>query len=378
MLYTLFLLIGICALIGESIVLWLWIGSEWNCTTKQIPSYAPKTCVIVPCKGSTNEFNENVKALCNQNYDHYSVIFVIDSKHDPAYSLLRKLIKATPNAKIKIADWYPTCSGKIAALLTGIKTARDVEVYVFADSDMRPHVEWLRYLVSPLNQKLIGATTGYRWYFPTDLKSSILSTWNLAGISFLSHPRFNYTWGGSTAIKKHLYDELKIKDKWTQGFSDDLILSKCVKNAGYMIQFIPPCIVESYDDTKIRILLQWGTNQYTWVKWYYPSIWILSCIGLVGLKLVTLLGIVLIVTGILVPGILMLLTIIFEIGFGILGYRKCTNTMLYPKERFGSSLRYGFIMPIVFFIISYNFIASLFKKTIIWNNRSYKKKDIQV
>jgi cellulose synthase/poly-beta-1,6-N-acetylglucosamine synthase-like glycosyltransferase len=378
MLYELLLLLGICALLGEIIFLWLWIGGEWKSQKKPIPSYSPKTCVIVPCKGTTNDFNENVKAICNQNYNHYSVVFVIDSKQDPAYTSLQDLCKTTTNSTIKITDRNPTCSGKIAALLTGIKTAGDLDVYVFADSDIRPHSEWLRYLVSYLNQDTIGVTTGYRWYFPSDFKSSLLSTWNLAGISFLGHPRLNYTWGGSTAIKKHLFDTLDIKQQWAQGFSDDLILTKCVKNAGYMVKFIPQCIVESYDDAKIRTFLQWGTTQYTWVKWYYPSLWFLSCIGLVGLKVVTLLGIVLISVGLLLPGLIMVSTIVFEICFGLLGFRQCKKIMIYPPQRIGTSLKYGLIMPLVFFLISYNFITSFFKKTIVWKDQCYKKKDIHL
>ncbi len=376
MLYSLFLILGILAIMGEIVFLFLWISALWISKKDSFHSYSPKTCVIVPCKGVTKDFSKNIKAICYQNYKDYKIIFVIDSPKDPAYKILKDLLKKNLNVRLEIADFYDTCSGKIAALIKGIETAGDVDVYVFADSDIRPHRDWLRYLVSYLNEKKIGAATGFRWYFPHDLKSSLLSTWNLASISFLFHPMFNYTWGGSTAIKKQLFKELDIENKWKYGFSDDLILTKIVKNAGYKIKFIPKCIVESFDDADIHTFLRWGNIQFTWVKWYYPTIWIISFIGIVGLKILTILGLVLIISGFIIPGLLMLSTIFFEIIYGSLGFVICRKIMWYPKERFGFMLKYALLMPVAFFLISYNFLASLLKNSIIWKDRKYKKSDL--
>ena len=367
---------GLLAITGELIFIFLWIGTD-QITKKTIaPSYTPKVSIIVPCKGISKEFNDNIKAICNQNYENYNLIFVIDSFEDPVYSTLVKLIKKNSKARLEFADDIKECSGKIAALLKGIEKAGNVDVYVFADSDIRPHRDWLRHLVSNLNNKKIGATTGYRWYFPHDLTSSLLSTWNLAGISFLFYPRLNYTWGGSTAITKKIFDDLDIKNKWKFGFSDDLLLTKAVKNAGLKIKFIPQCLVESFDDVKIRAFLSWGTTQYTWVKWYYPSIWLLSFIGLVGLKFLTLFGIVSILIGFIGSGLMMISTVLFEMIYGWLGFNICKKNMLYQEERYGSSITYALIMPIAFFFISFNFFTSLLKKNIVWKGRSYQKKDI--
>jgi len=377
MLYLILLLLGILAISGEMMFIFFWISAKQISKKEKISFYAPKTCVIVPCKGVTKDFKNNIKAICNQNYKDYTIIFVTDSSTDPAYKKLKQFVNKNPKVSIEIVDSYDNkCSGKIAALLKGIQIAGEVDVYVFADSDIRPHKEWLRNLVYSLNTEKIGATTGFRWYFPHGFKSSLLSTWNLASISLLFNPILNYAWGGSTGIRRQLFRELDIETKWRYGFSDDLILTTTVKNAGYKIKFVPKCIVESFDDSDINTFIKWGNIQYTWVKWYYPSIWISSFIGLVGVKFLTLLGIILIITGFILPGLLMLSTILFEMIFGLLGFVICKKIMHYPAKRFGYAIKYALIMPIAFFFISYNFLASLFKNSIVWKRKTYRKSDL--
>ena len=372
MIYIILLILGILAILGELLFIFLWVGTRWTYRKEPTSSYSPTACVIVPCKGVDKNFRENINAICNQNYKNYKIIFVTDSTKDPAYSELKDIISNNQKAKIEIAEIIKGCSGKIAALIKGIKTSDDVDVYVFADSDIKPHKDWLRYLISHLNEKKVGATTGFRWYFPHDLRSSFISTWNLASILSIMYGAFNYAWGGSTAISKKLFEELNIEKKWKRGFSDDLILTKAVKQAGLKIKFVPKCVVESTDDTDIHTFFKWGTTQYTWVRWYYPSVWIISFIGIVGLKFLTLLGIGLLITGVILPGLLMISTIFFEMLYGWLGFSTFKKTMWYPKERHGFALAYTIMMPAIFFLISYNMLASLFKREIVWKGRKYR------
>lgn len=373
MVYILLLMLGFLVILGELIFIFLWIGAQWISKNPIVSSYNPRVSIIVPCKGINKEFQKNILAISNQDYKYFKLIFVIDSYDDPAYNELIKLFRKNSKAKIEFADSIEGCSGKIAALIKGVRSSGDVDVYVFADSDIRPHRDWLRYLVSPLDKEKIGGTTGFRWYFPYDFKSSLLSTWNLASILFLFYNSLNYAWGGSTAIRKQLFMELDIETKWRHGFSDDLILTKVVKNAGYKIKLIPKCIVESFDEADIHTFLKWGSTQFTWVKWYYPSIWIISFIGLVGIKILTFFGVVLILTGFTLPGLLMISSIFFEMIFGWFGIFILKNNMWYTKKRHGSVIVYLIMMPIAFYLMSYNFLTSLFKKKIVWKEREYLK-----
>jgi len=373
MLYDICLMLGIIAILGEVLLIFSWIGRRWRYRKERITSYSPEVHIIVPCKGTTKNFRENIQAICNQDYRDYKIVFVTDSAKDPAYKELKEIISNYPTARIEISDFIAGCSGKISALIKGVKTADDIDVYVFADSDIRPHKDWLRYLVSYLKEDEIGATTGYRWYSPHDLTSLLLSTWNSTCISSLFSHRVNFTWGGSTAISKKLFDELHIADEWRRGLSDDLILSKAVKDAGYKIKFVPECIVESYGEESIREFMKWGTRQFTMVRWYYPSLWIISFIIVTGLKFLNFLGVFLLLIGFTLPGLLLISPIFLDMIVGWQRHITFKKIMCYPKEKFGSTLAYIGITPIVYFLIAYNIISSLLKNEIEWGGRKYQK-----
>lgn len=371
--YLLFLILGMLAVFVEVSLLYAWVSARFRNKKEKAPTYNPKTCVILPCKGVEKNFKENVKAISNQDYKNYKVIFVTDSKDDPAYKTLKEMFSKNSKISIIVSEFIEGCSGKISALINGIKNTGDVEVYVFADSDIKPHKKWLSLLVSYLDNDDVGATTGYRWYFPFDLKSLFVSCWNMANSISLFYGSYNFAWGGSTAIKKKLFDKLNIEEEWKKGFSDDLILTKIVKNAGYKIKFLPECISESPVDGNIWSFVKWGTRQLTWVRWYFPSIWMVSVIGAVALKIATIFGFVLLVAGYILPGLLMVSTIFFEIISGWLAHSTFRKNMGYPKDLFGSSFSYAMMMPIVFFVLAYNNLASIFKTEIKWGGRIYRK-----
>ena len=120
---------------------------------KKYYEYFPKVGVIVPCKNLIMGFEENINALCTLDYPSYDIVFVIDSKIDPVYNILKEICKKCEHARIIISDYKEKCSGKISALITGVDQIGDVEVYVFADCDIKPHKIWLKKLVSFLSEK---------------------------------------------------------------------------------------------------------------------------------------------------------------------------------------------------------------------------------
>ena len=368
---------GILLISGEIILIPLWFKTLKHCKKEKLPSYYPKTCIIVPCKGVEKNFRKNIQAICNQNYKKYNIVFVTDSPKDPAYKPLKDMAVGNPKIKIQISDYIQGCSGKISALIKGIKTSGDVEVYVFADADIKPHKDWLRYLVSYLNDEKTGATTGYRWYFPHNLKSYLISIWNALGIVALFYNKSNYTWGGSTAIKKKLFEKLDIETKWRKGFSDDLILTKELKKAGYRIKFVPQCIVESSADDIIHTFMQWGTRQFTLVQWYFPKFRILSLSALFGITLFMALGILLVSFGFVLPGLLILFWIFLATLFGWLIVITLRKLMCYPKERLGSNVVYFVMMPLALFLMTCNIFVSCFKRQILWHERLYRKSDVE-
>jgi len=365
--------LGFIGVLGECCIISLWFLAYRRTKQWMFSPYAPFTFVIVPCKGIGPGFADNIQGFLLQNYPAYKLVFIVDSEEDPAYHTIQQLIKNFPHANLILTEMVSGCSGKVAALLTGLKEADTAEVLVFADCDIKPDPHWLQHIVVPLQDKTIGAITGYRWYFPTNLKTLLISAWNMASIVFMFYPSSTFAWGGSMAITKRVFDELSIKEKWKTAFSDDLVLTLAVKKAGYKIFLQPKCIMESPPETSIRSFIRWGTRQYTWVRWYYPMFWIGSFVGFIGAQVIIILGLLLLFLGYYLVGFLLCSMILLELLYGWLGISILPRTMVYPKERYPTRVGYALFTPVVFVLLALNSFLSALKQEIQWAGRTYRK-----
>jgi len=366
-------ILGIIGVLGECCIISLWLVAYQKTKKRRFPAYAPYASVIVPCKGTGQGFSENIQGFLSQDYPGYELVFVVDSKDDSAYSSIQQLIDNKPQAHLVLTDQVSGCSGKVAALLTGLGFTEKAEVLVFADCDIKPDHHWLQNIVVPLQDPTIGTTTGYRWYFPTNLKTLLISSWNMASIVFMFYPSSTFAWGGSMAIRKNLFDDLRIKEKWSTAFSDDLVLTLAVKKAGYTILLQPKCIMESPPETSIRSFIRWGTRQYTWVRWYYPVFWIGSFVGFIGAQVIIALGFLLLLLGYYLPGLFLCSMILLEILYGWLGISILPKTMVYPTDRYPSRIGYALLTPVVFVLLALNSFLSAMKQEIQWAGRTYRK-----
>jgi len=367
------IILGIIGMLGESIIISLWIVAYRKTKKRVFSPYFPFASVLVPCKDLGPGFLENIQGFLSQEYPRYELTFVVDSKEDPAYRVLQQQIQNTFPARVVLTKPVAGCSGKVAALLTGLDFTEQAEVLVFADSDIKPDTHWLENIVCPLQDEIIGATTGYRWYFPSNLKTLLISSWNMASIVFMFFPSSTFAWGGSMAIRKKVFDTLGIKEKWGTAFSDDLVLTTTVKKAGYTIFLQPKCIMESPPETSIRRFIHWGTRQYTWVRWYYPVFWVGSFVGFIGAQVIIALGLLLIFFGYLFPGFFLSSLFLFELLYGWMGICLLPKTMSYPEECYSSQIGYALLTPLVFLLLAYNAFTSAFTREIHWAGRTYKK-----
>ena len=125
--------------------------------------YAPRSSIIVPCKGIPKNFGKNLEGFLELDYQNYEVIYVAETETDPAVPLIRSIIGRHPNASLVIAGLSTACAQKNYNLVAGVKKANNPEVYVFADSDIKPGKLWLTELVLPLSSAKVAVTSGYRW-----------------------------------------------------------------------------------------------------------------------------------------------------------------------------------------------------------------------
>ncbi|MBI4416576.1 MAG: glycosyltransferase family 2 protein [Euryarchaeota archaeon] len=243
----------------------------WRIRRKPWPPYSPPAAVIVACKGVDPGLDRNLALLLDQDYSEYRVIFALDSLEDPAHAVIREAAaKSKVPVTFAVAEPRPNCTGKAAALIrAGKELSTEDQVVAFMDSDARPPRHWLRSLVAPLQDSSIGATTAYRWYtHEASLASAIRSAWNAAGTNIMFEPRWNFAWGGSSALRRETFDRTYIAAKWGSALSDDMIVTQAVKGVGLRVEYVPHATVLTEEPSDWPSVLEWTTRQTVMMRAY--------------------------------------------------------------------------------------------------------------
>ena len=244
-------------------------------------NFTPFVSIIAPCKGLDDGLSENLKALVEQEYPECEVIFVVDDKSDHAVPVIKNILGI--NAKLIVAEKTEESSQKIENLREAVlHVSERSEVFVFVDSDARPSKDWLRNLVAPLENKDLGASTGYRWFISKTpgFASEMRSVWNASVASALGkNMKSNFCWGGSTAIRRDVFERLDVREKWRGTVSDDFTLTRVLNDAGLPIFFVPMALTASIENCTFRELLEFTTRQMKITRVYRPNLWKLSFFG---------------------------------------------------------------------------------------------------
>jgi len=267
--------------IGAGLYL-LWQGIQWLVYVRRRLGtdpgfYAPRTAVLCPCRGMEPDLERNLVSLCEFNRQNYEVFFILASEQDPAYSTVKR-VAASSRVKthIVIAGKPANCSEKVNNLRVSIEQlSPEFEILVFTDSDGRPGKAWLHRLVAPLADSRIGATTTMRWFLPSNnsLPTALLAAWNASVVTMLGGGAKNFCWGGGTAIRRTLFDQMGMLEVWQYSFSDDYSLTAALERAGKPIVFLPECLTLSYVQTDFANLLEFTNRQVKITRVYRPGMW---------------------------------------------------------------------------------------------------------
>lgn len=242
-----------------------------------------KTVVIVPCRGAPPGFEDNISSFFKQDYEHYSLWFVVRDAEDPAYAKLAGLkerLEADSKAqdvRVLVAGAASGCSQKVHNLLFACRhVGEDTQALAFADADICVPQWWLAHLAYPLHQDKTGATTGYRWFVPrrNNTASLVLSALNGKIAQLLGPSHFNQAWGGSMAIRLETFKRLGLEKIWSSAVSDDLTLSRAVKKAGLKLVFVPGCLVPSYEQVTWAQLFEFARRQFLITRVTVPWVWL--------------------------------------------------------------------------------------------------------
>jgi ceramide glucosyltransferase len=120
----------------------------------------PPVSVLKPLKGADPEIYECFRSHCLQDYPEYEIIFGVSDPEDPVVASVKHLQREFPERAIRLVV-CPEKLGtniKVSSLEQMMQTARH-EYLIVNDSDIRVERDYLRRIVSPLNQQQIGMVT---------------------------------------------------------------------------------------------------------------------------------------------------------------------------------------------------------------------------
>lgn len=354
---------------------------------KDYPEFTPFVTVFLPLRGVDEDLRENISAIFSQDYPNYEVIFVSDTADDEAWDVVEQARRSFrgetgPMMQTIVAGRARECGQKVHNLSVAIAHAHpSSEVFAFVDSDALVAHTWLSSLLAPLQDESIGATTGYRWFVPkrTNFAAGLRSVWNASIASALrDEEQSNFCWGGSTAIRREIFSQAKIKEFWRGALSDDFAMTRALREAGLRIKFVPQCLTPSYDSCSFSELLEFTTRQIKITRVYAPHLWKAVLFGSVIFVMTFFGGIVLVATravlglSLMTPFVLIL--IIFMMGAMKSHLRLRAIGQIINDRRMNSissTLAHIFLWPIASGLYLGNAIAASVSRKIKWRGITY-------
>jgi cellulose synthase/poly-beta-1,6-N-acetylglucosamine synthase-like glycosyltransferase len=354
-------------------------------TSKPLPDFTPFVSVLAPSRGLENGLADNFRALLIQDYPEYEVIFVFDRTDDPAVDILSKLSKGNVPTRVIFAGAATDSGQKVHNLSVAVdEIDPKTEVLVFVDTDARPGPRWLRQLVAPLADQALGASSGYRWFVPLKgrLPGILRAVWNASIASALgADGTKNFCWGGSTAIRRSVFERLQIRERWRGTVSDDFTVTKVIKEAGLPIHFTPNCLVASVGDCGVRELFEFTTRQIQITRVYASELWLPLLLGSSLFAIVFFGGILLLIVriafGLSYVVLLLVLCLLFAMGAVKSSIRlQVIGIPLfeYRKELRRDRLAHSFLWPLASLLYLYNAIVAAFSRRITWRGITYELK----
>jgi cellulose synthase/poly-beta-1,6-N-acetylglucosamine synthase-like glycosyltransferase len=326
--------------------------------------------VFCPCKGVDHEFEKNIRSILEQDYPRFSVYFIVESAEDPAYRLLKDIGARS----VLIAGEASDCGQKVHNLAYAVRqVGLAANIYVFCDSDARYPVHWLRELTAPLQDGKAVVTTGYRWYIVRTfhIPSILRSAWNSTVLGVLGDHDRNFAWGGSTAILRETFENIRVLVAWRGALSDDYAITRAAQSAGVHIRFVPSCLIPSYGKCSFRELLEFTNRQIIITRVYHRQLWILAFAAQTVFN-VTFWSLLATLLWAKTPVVFVLWLAIFALSAARSGVR-----VFAVKSRLGdpSMSRFAWIYvlssPIVALLYQFNMLCSAITRDIEWRQIQY-------
>jgi len=241
-----------------------------------------RVALFVPCKGSDDDLESNLRPLFEQNYESYEIVFTVESDDDPACQTIRRVMDQYPGtpSRLVVAGVSESTGQKVHNLLVATENLPPhVEFLVFVDADVCPPRDWL----SQLTERLLSApvSTGYRCFVPKrpTLANCVLSSINGAVVPIMFPSKHHLIWGGSWAITREVFQSSGLREAWKNTLSDDLIATRVMAQNRHRVDAEPMCMLPSPLDMDWRAMFSFIRRQLIIGRCYVPVHWYALLVG---------------------------------------------------------------------------------------------------
>lgn len=230
----------------------------------------PPVSILKPLKGADPEMYEALRSHCVQQYPEYEMLCGVTEASDPAVPVVEQLIAECPQAKIRLVlcEKRLGANGKVSSLIQ-LAASANAEFLVVNDSDIRVKPDYLRTIITELQQAGTGLVTClYRGApgrtFPSQLESLGIATDFVPGVltANLIENGLHFGLGSTLAFRKSDLQEIGGFESIVDYLADDFEL-------GYRIaQHKKVALSRSVVETHLPDYDLWGfiSHQLRWAR----------------------------------------------------------------------------------------------------------------
>lgn len=197
--------------------------------------------ILKPLKGVEQGLEENLRALFEQDYPIFEVLFAAEDNSDPALEVARRVSAEFPERPVRILG------GRAAAglnpkvrLLQVLEQLASFDLVLVSDSNVRPGPHYLRALAwkqrqtgAALVHSLLGGSSGQS--LGARLEDMQLSGWIAASVSFTDRYGDPVVIGKSMLLERHALSEVGGFPKVSDILAEDYILGRRLRQAGHTV-----------------------------------------------------------------------------------------------------------------------------------------------
>ena len=238
----------------------------------------PKVSVLVPVTGAAAGLEVRLQRLLCQDYPDYQVVFTTRDATDPATAIIRSLLPNFPRARHVLAGPARGCGQKNQNLLAAVKlVGRTPEILVFCDSNQDASASWLKELVAPMVRGEVQVSSGFHHVIAREpgivalgRAVTVLALYLTRGFRCLNQP-----WGGATAIRRSLFENLEVARLWAENIVDDVSLAARLVEAGLSVGIPRGASLHTpLDHESLAGWQDWLVRQWLYLKFCMPATWL--------------------------------------------------------------------------------------------------------